>query len=84
VNDLGHNGGGELTDVASIDLTVRGENDTPEAIDGSAVIDEDTSYTFSASDFGLKAADTERIGLRSIFALNLQNVVKNGIFGLLE
>jgi hypothetical protein len=52
-NDNGNTGsGGALSDSKTVNITVTSVNDAPAGTDGSATINEDTSYTFSAADFG--------------------------------
>lgn len=52
-NDQGNTGsGGPLTDSDAVAITVNPVNDPPAGTDGSATIDEDTSFTFALGAFG--------------------------------
>ena len=52
-DDLGHNGsGGALTDTNTVAITIVSVNDAPAGTNNTVTFNEDTSYTFSAADFG--------------------------------
>src|SRR5437667_11631822 len=52
-DDLGHNGsGGALTDTDTVAIAIVSVNDAPAGTNNTVTFNEDTSYTFSAADFG--------------------------------
>src|SRR5262249_12414570 len=57
-DDQGNTGtGGNLTDTDNRTITVRPPNQAPQGADKTVTTTEDTSYTFSASDFGFSDPD---------------------------
>ena len=59
ISDNGHTGiGGAHSDSSTVAITVNPVNDAPTGADNTITISEDTSHTFSTSDFGFSDVDT--------------------------
>ncbi|MCP3934814.1 MAG: hypothetical protein GY708_05510, partial [Actinomycetia bacterium] len=82
VNDNGNTGigGGTDIDLGSVNVDITAENDLPTAANNTVVTNEDTAYTFTASDFSFSDIDGDTLAsieitsLESAGALQLSGV----------
>lgn len=79
-SDNGNTGGPALVDIDTATITIAPVNDAPSGADRTVTIGEDTTYTFTAADFGF--SDPNDSPANALAAIVITSVPANGILSL--
>lgn len=79
-SDNGNTGGPALVDIDTATITITPVNDAPSGADRAATIAEDTTYTFTASDFGF--SDPNDSPANALAAIVITSIPANGVLSL--
>ncbi|PLP59418.1 hypothetical protein CYK37_08820 [Mesorhizobium loti] len=79
-SDNGNTGGPALVDIDTATITITPVNDAPSGADRTATIAEDTTYTFTAADFGF--SDPNDSPANALAAIVITSVPANGVLSL--
>ena len=79
-SDNGNTGGPALVDIDTATITITPVNDAPSGADRTATIAEDTTYTFTAADFGF--SDPSDNPANALAAIVITSIPANGVLSL--